>query len=209
MKRTLSLLGFLAVLASSSAALADSAAHEHDGFFLRLAPGFAYVHDGNTVSFGNQSADATLSGFGGAFELSLGGTVAPGLVIGGTVYGTSFPSPKVTVGGNTATGNGSLVHTAIGPMVDYYFDPSQGLHLGGMIGYSTAYAQDNDDNRTSNTAKGFMVGAHFGDEWFVSDEWSIGVMGRLSLASVKDSTDGIDDKHFLVVPMVLASFTYH
>jgi len=83
-------------------------------------------------------------------EQAIGGTVAPGLVIGVGSYGAGIISPK----GEDFEGNGdlegyapddlegewgSITLNVMGPFIDYYFDPLQGTHLQLAIGCSSSF----------------------------------------------------------------------
>jgi hypothetical protein len=204
---------FCPVLLSSSLALAQAATEtpdvrEHDGFYLRLGLGLGYAIGTSKPDEG--SADADVTGIGIPSELAIGGTIAPGMVIGGGAYNIFLPSPtykneSVDVDGG-ATQLGSL-----GPFIDYYLDPKGGIHFGGALLFASAAVAETD---VAPKASGFGFGGALmgGYEVFVGDQWSIGVIGRLAYYSVKLTADlPGDPKSTLSVftPAVLFGATYH
>jgi len=50
-----------------------------------------------------------------------------------------------------------------------------------------------------------------GYEWWVGEQWGIGVLGRLTYASLTWTSDSntIETRHGVVVPAVLFTATYH
>src|SRR5438045_765689 len=78
----------------SAGASQGSAAHTHDGFYLRLGLGFGGVGGNVTPDAGGPTT--SMKGGTVSSELAFGGTVAPGLVIGGGIYSMIVPSPKYT-----------------------------------------------------------------------------------------------------------------
>lgn len=196
-----------AIVSSSAIARAESAPRVHDGFYLRLGAGLAFVRDSSVIENANEDS-GTLVGGGPAGELSIGGTPAPGLVVGGGLQGATAFRPRAAIAGQSGTVDHPLTVVSFGPFVDYYFDPRRGLHLQAFAGYAAlGYAYGR--GLTRKTAGGGILSVGFGDEWFVSDQWSIGVLGRLQLAHTSDSDGDIVENHNLIVPAVLASFTYH
>jgi hypothetical protein len=178
---------------------------------LRLGLG---VGTGNfTVKEEAPIGDVDVSGIGPSVELALGGTVAPGLVIGGGIYGTSVPSPEYSAQGQTSNGGLASV-SMIGPFVDYYFNPNQGFHGEAAVGYtalSAAKAEDDPYPTEDSSGGGFGVVLGVGYEWWVGDEWSLGALGRVQYVSgsVKGAdTDNSRDVSGTAISLLLTG-TYH
>lgn len=158
------------------------------------------------------------SGVGLASEFALGGTVAPGLALGGGIYGISISSPEYEPddGGDKIEGD-TLVLSSIGPFIDYYFDPNGGGHIQASLGIGVAQQGEGDlDSAYTGTGFAFMVGG--GYEWWVGEQWSLGVLGRIQYFSVSGhpdddfgaiSADEIDVEATFFVPAILLSLTYH
>jgi hypothetical protein len=170
-------------VAALAAPGASPSARRHDGFFLRLGIG--------------PSFEGEAGGFGGAFECALGGTVGSGLVVG------AMTSPKV-LQSSGRTGEEVAVFSFVGPFIDYYLNPSKGLHILGGAGVATTFSGHSEDVAVSLET---FVGA--GYEWWVGDQWSVGLLGRLSLLN----PGGIRSNEFneSALPMAhgLVTFTYH
>jgi hypothetical protein len=192
--------------------------HEHDGFYLRMALGAGYLSDSETVTVGATSIDDSVTGGGLVLELKLGGTLGRGFVLGGGIEGGAFPSPQVKLSDGTAvTGTNSTVDVSmIGPFIDYYFDPSEGLHLQALVGYGVISVSSQNANGTTTSGSspaGLALSVGFGDEWWVGEQWSIGVLARLQYLSAKNDQSilGVDftDHNSVIVPGLLATFTFH
>jgi hypothetical protein len=224
----------LALVCLSSPAYAGDA-RRHDGFYLRLGAGLGYAVDSiksDTVAFGvapfvvTGKVEGTATGFAGASELAAGYSLADGFVLGGGLYSVWIPSPKadnvtVTAAGFQATGDvefdASSFHL-FGPFVDYYFDPQEGLHFQGGLGYAwlsagdshyraTALGVSTDTSVPSTGGGGFGLMAGFGDEWWVSDSFSLGVLGRLTMGFMSGERNGVTWNHTAFAPAVLFTAT--
>lgn len=195
-------------------------ARTHDGFFFRVATGFgAYsewtsskdVVEGETVK-------ARSTGVGTVSDFSLGGTVGRGLVLGGGVFDT------VVLAGNTEIESDEALPpeiapnsrsvTIIGPFVDWYPNPHRGLHFLGALGFAQLHRIGNPDDAFAKDAyraggAGLVLGV--GHDWFVSDEWSVGVIGRFAAGATvgKDEQNAKWVHVFASSPSVLFSLTYH
>ncbi len=185
----------------------DPTIHNHDGFYLRMALGGGYMTDSETVSGG---LDFTIKGGAGTAEFALGGTPAPGFVIGGAVSAVVASSPTIEHGGTSVTASGmDLNLSLVGLFVDYYFDPTGGLHAQGTVGYGELSVSDDSGNKTTQnpTGPGFNLG--LGYEWWVGEQWGIGLLGRVTYASLKYEMSAGEDKHSVLVPALLFTATYH
>ncbi len=105
--------------------------HEHDGFFLRLGLGFAYASASGerTLSSSNITTDAEIKGGGALFEFLVGGTPAPGLVIGGGLIGIALSDPDIELDRqNVDYDNATASLALIGPFINFYIDPMSGFY---------------------------------------------------------------------------------
>jgi hypothetical protein len=152
----------------------------HQGLFLRLDAGIDYVV---TTRLGEAHA-----AFGPSASLSLGGNVADGLALFGTVLlaGTaagsacpvSFPQPAC-VGDGIEVGG-------IGVGLNGYAMPGN-VFLSGLLGVGTLDVNYGPDGRKSAGLLG-RFGA--GKEWLVSPHWGLGAAGYLVLGSNKEAQGG-------------------
>ena len=199
-------------------------AREHNGFYLRLGLGGGRLG----VNFGsNRSHDlggSVEGGFGEgsvAFELALGGTPAPGLVIGGGLYVDFTPGQPETstlkVNGKSAS---PLVFdrasiALLGPFADYYFDPKLGWHAQGALGIaSMGLGKGSQADKPATGSKGmgglgFMIGG--GYEWWIAEQWSMGVLLRFTYVAVE--SDHGDAEVWMAkgfaIPEIMFGTTYH
>jgi len=181
-------------------------AQTHDGFYLRMGLGLGYLSakDKLEFSFGNATGgnDVTISGTGVSGEFALGGTVAPGLVLGGASQFGVFPKPKVSSGGQSVTADNGVVLSSLGFLIDYYIDPKDGFHIQGLVGYATLQSTNSSNN--SKTPSGLALSAGVGKEWWVGDEWSVGILGRVQYVNAKADYGVATEKITAFVPAVMA-----
>lgn len=207
MHRTLAVLTLGASLSFSSLAAAQSAPHEHDGLYVRLGLGVPYGFGSAEPDGGGPKAD--ISGVGVATELAIGGTLAPGLVLGAGAYNMILPSPKYEFAGGEETLGAHHAGT-LGPFVDYYVNPKEGFHVQAALLLSFLVVDEKDDFESeSGGGFGAMVGA--GYEFWIGDQWSVGPLFRFTYAKVKVEGSDSEAKFdvTLMAPALLASFTYH
>jgi hypothetical protein len=169
---------------------AAAGAETHDGFFLRLTTGPA----GGAISLDIPDSDeVTYSGGGWSTSIDIGGAPVRDLVIFGRLRGAWIFDPKVRRGDTTLDTSDNLIVTQslLGAGINYYLMPSN-IYFGGAIGFATiGTSRDRgrieDERRDSDV--GFGIDLDAGKEWWVGDNWGIGVALRLSLASVPAGDD--------------------
>ena len=193
-------LSGLAITLTATSPAASAAPRVHDGFYMQLGLGLGYYHVGL-----EQPADSSISGVTIASQIMLGGTLFPGLVLGGGLFVDKAFSPTLKQGGTEVTPDGlSQYVLGIGPFVDYYLNPAGGLHFTGFVGWGGLETSQNGNVGGSDpTGLSMYVGG--GYDWFISDEWSAGVLGRIaygpySLNSVSYTT---------IEPSVVGTLTWH
>jgi hypothetical protein len=175
--------------------------HEHDGFYLRLAAGLGYLT--NSASSGGSTMK--VSGVGGTFGLAAGGIIARNLAVYGEIIGTSASDPSVEMGGVSGTMSGSMTLAGFGPGLAYYLDNN--AYFSGTVLFSKLSAADDNGNDAGETDMGFGASLSGGKEWWVSDDWGLGVAGQLMLASMKEKD--ADYRWTSAVVSLLFSATYN
>lgn len=186
----------------------------HDGFYLRMALGIGVLRDSETVTGTGNSYSATISGTALATEFAIGGTLANGFVLGGAIQSASAPSPSYKVSGQTSTASPDVTvqASAIGLFADVYPNPKAGFHIEGLLGFGVLHAESNKNGSSSSSKdpSGLALAIGVGHEWWVGEEWSLGVLGRLQYMSLKyDSGNGLVDKNSVTIPALLMTLTYH
>ena len=167
-------------------------AETHDGFFLRIGLGIAGIglrRDGEVEGGGASTVDTGQSrviGGGTAGELSIGGTPARGLVVSGTILSHTIAEPTLKRDGSDDVDLGGPLNFGIlGASVDWYPSPTGGFHAGGTLGIAWAVAETpagSDFDDIGGAGLGASLGA--GYDWWVGEEWSLGVLGRFSGGAV-------------------------
>ncbi len=229
-----------AVLAISSLGLADPAppvtatagaelreprvrpgGHLHDGFFLRLGTGFGAYQERVFAKMGHDEPHSTVTGVGTASELMIGGNVSRRLVLGGGTWGTSVLASDVTLakgsGGAAPSAaatdlSGTPSLTLLGPFLTYYFDPTGGLSVYGALGLASSRAMDPAGGKfdREDIARGAGAALGVSYDWWVGEEWSVGVSARAAGAATSRKVGDERAWHMVVTsPSVLFTVTYH
>ncbi|HVK75630.1 MAG TPA: outer membrane beta-barrel protein [Kofleriaceae bacterium] len=180
------------VAAATTLAHADSAPRTHDGFHFQLAGGLGYYNVSNDVQ--------PFSGVTLPTQLLIGGTLFNGLAFGGGVVFDYSPSPSTDTPGVSSQ---SIL--GLGVYADYYLDAkTNGLHVQGFVGWGgleTSFM----GNVGGSDPTGLVAHAGVGYEFWLTDQWSYGVMGRLTYAPV--SLNGTS--YTTIEPAVVGTLTWH
>jgi hypothetical protein len=195
----------------------------HDGFYLRFALGFGAFSDALSSRDENASGETSqgvVSGVSSVGEITVGGSLTPHFILGGGVW-----TSTVLASGFTATDGDvpSDLHepdnfTIVGPFVNWYFasrsfEPSGGFHLQGGLGLAVLNGfrpeQVRHDERRVAVGPGFVAG--FGYEWWIHEQWGMGVLARLTAAGLieKDERDDYWYHGVATFPAFLFSATYN
>lgn len=145
--------------------------HEHDGFFLRMDLGFG----GMSTSASDSGLTVEMSGGASQFSVALGGAVVPNLVVAGHLWGATVSSPEVKLNGTSlgAATDATLTLSGVGVNVTYYFMPIN-VYLSATPSVGVLSARW-ASGQTSDTEGGFAIRLAVGKEWWVSDNWGIGL----------------------------------
>lgn len=172
-------LAALLVVVPSLAARADAGADDthHRGFFLRMHLGGGYLTSSATDS-GNA---LNVKGGAGSFSIAAGGAVARDLHLYGELVDSVASSPTFSVNGTSGSGNNANYGlVGIGPGVNYYFMPVN-AYLSGSLLLARLTASNNGSS--SNSDWGLAGKIQLGKEWWVSQDWGLGVAGMLLAGS--------------------------
>ncbi len=207
------LAGVLAAVAFAPSALAQehdpgvrdpdasSGERTHDGFYFHTDAGFGYYNAESEGQFGE-----AFSGLTTAISVLLGGSPMAGLAVGGGLSVDYASSPTYSVGGREIElQNVSQMLLSIGPFVDFYPDPQGGLHFLGMVGWGGLETSvDGNVGGSDPVGTVFTLGA--GYDFWISSEWSAGLLGRVAYASM--SFNGVVD-YTAIAPALLGTITYN
>ena len=155
---------------------AQAAPMTHDGFQLDIQAGLGYLS--STAEYagveGQSASGMTMSG-----ALLMGGTVGPVVIGGGIIVDNAF-SAKVKQNGNDITPDGyGLLLLGFGAYADIFLDPKEGLHFPVFLGWG---GLETTNNVGGSDPTGLVLSLGGGYNFWVSDEWSIGPLGRLTYA---------------------------
>ena len=188
---------------------ADPGARAHDGFFARSEPGLAFLWANVSGSGARQRTG--IRGVGQSAALSVGGTPARGLVLGGTVW-TARIDPFFIERGKVVVPDDDSVKVTelrIGPFVDWYPQPKVGFHSLVAVELVVEIESDVKGNPVRPEAFGAALALGTGYEWFVASELSLGLIGQLAFgATARAASEGTERTLFIVPELALAA-TYH
>lgn len=183
-------------LVAAPAAAEGPGARLHDGFMLRLAVG-GVAHE-STLAHAGQPAGSELhraSGLGTGYAVTAGGTVARGLVVAGELTSHAIANPETTPGRGSPLAVRSASYSGLLAVGDFYPNPRGGFHAMVGAGMGTLSYQFPDDPKDADPRSRYGLGWMVGAGWdrFISDQWSLGVVGRFDACLASDRSRD-DDK---------------
>ena len=185
-------------------ATANAAPETHDGFFLQFNIG----PSGQDWTIANPPFglgvidEMSVSGSGVQFDLSIGRALTTDLILFGQISTNTVLAPTITLrGGNlsaaeTTDEDVSASTIGLGVGVQYYVMPAGVYVAGSVLAVQLQIAQDEDGDGVQDdrrgSERGIGVQLRVGKEWWVSDEWGLGVAGSYLRASIPEE-GGTDD----------------
>ena len=195
------LAAFAAALAAAGSSAAAQEAPVREGLQVRAMLGPAWMYAAASGESAN-GEDGAVTGFGIGGLATVGGTPAPGLVVGGGAMGAHIFAPEASVNGNDTSLDADAIALVVGPHIDYYPDPGEGL--------ATLAA---GDDRTEQIALGFGGVVAVGHDWWLSDRWSAGVLARVQVmktfTDIPSAAGATDVSYTTILPVIMASAVYH
>lgn len=200
MKNVILALCLTSALPALVTAQGADGARRHDGFFLSISPGVAGGSSEADLGGGAGSWDnITYSGPGGILDFKIGGAVAENFILSFDVIGRNVPGPDLeTVGGTTELDEDVILSDGtLGLGLTYYVMPAN-IFFSGTVGVGrfvlTNPTEDADDDETVETNAGLSLHAKIGKEWWVSDNWGLGVAaGYGFLGAERNENDSDSD----------------
>lgn len=187
------LLAFSVVVLASHVAVAQArqpGERYHDGVYVRLGAGVGFVRDSVKMSrdgINGFEQEGTVTGFGQANELAVGGALAPGLILAGGFFLNAAYGVKEDFGDLETRTKGGYAVATFGPLVDYYLHPERGLHLqlGFGLGVTSGVVPESMDEPSGASGYGVVFGV--GHEWWIAKQWGMGALLRLQHVSAEDN----------------------
>jgi hypothetical protein len=164
----------------------------HDGFYLRLSTGLGTY--GERIDRPGQESYASVVGVAHTADIAAGTAIKPGVALGAGFWITSvLASNTRTFDGVVTTSSTSQNPSSwvVGPWLDYYFNPRGGLHLPAAVGVAMMNGFDYRGFQLtrdkSALGAGLLVG--LGYDWWISEQWSVGVLGRVTAIAATNKDD--------------------
>jgi hypothetical protein len=177
----------------------ESRSRVHEGFYFQLAGGLGYFSASSGGLF-----DQNISGLTIPTQMLVGGSIIPGLSIGGGAFVDIAPSPGLSVNGNSLPVDITQLLIGLGGFVDYYLNPQGGFHLQGFAGWGGIETITSGSIGGSDPT-GFVSFLGAGYDWRVGEAASVGLLSRVILAPL--DLGGVS--FFTVSPGLLLTFTYN
>jgi hypothetical protein len=154
--------------------------HSHEGFYLNVGAGVAYVH--NTIASAAGKGEA--NGTGIALSAALGGAVTKNVIL--CVRASMSDSETHYVDGARGydLDGASAENAMLGVGVVSYLDDSN-VFFGGTLGL-TSFDVRGTFGRYIDSRGRFGGALEVGKEWWVSPNWGLGGVVRASYGTVKD-----------------------
>ena len=185
-KGILVLLFVFALFSAPTALFAE--AETHDGFYLNFQLG---AGSGETIYEISGYDDRELTGSTGVFRIKAGYAPFDNLIVYG-LYGVFNQSkPDVKIGSVEGEATFDSTYYDFGGGVCYYFMPFN-AYISADIASTTTRWSDSDD--TLDSGRGLSYTLSFGKEWWVSENWGLGVALIASKANISDGGDFPGDK---------------
>ncbi len=200
---------------------------EHDGLYLRLAGGIGSGTDtqagdvkekrtGPGASPVQSHYDAGASGVAVATQIGIGYGLARQVVLGVAIETATVPSSEAS---NTGVGPGTYEFRTselamVGALIDVYVSPHGGFHAQADAGVAAFIAGVGDAKGEGplvhgHSAVGYGLGIGAGWEWWIEDQWSMGLLARALWGWTDgDDVEGTAWSHSTFVPGLLVGATY-
>jgi hypothetical protein len=155
----------------------------HDGVYVRLHLGGGFT----SMKANSGGADLKISGDSVSIGIAVGGALTENLVLYGTFTGTTISNPNFSSAGTTviAAGVSTAGSVGFGVGLAYYLEPTN-VYFAGSLLANQLELDDADGNKVRETEFGVGFEGLIGKEWWVSDNWGLGVAGQFVFASMKD-----------------------
>ena len=160
--------------------------HMHDGFYLSLngGPAFGSIKmNATNTSFNTME----FSGTGFQFDFKIGGVISEvaNLILSFDIISRAISSPSLTINGNSASTTSSITASdaMYGIGITKYFMP-ENIFISATLGVGKFGLTINGTDYGSKTGLALQIKG--GKEWWVSDNWGLGVAAGLGNMSADD-----------------------
>lgn len=199
----------------------------HDGFYLRVGGGIGvgnfsastepfqfYVQDQGIDRV--DQFDGSASGFAYGTQIAVGGALRPGAILALAFHTLSLPQATMSRPVAEFSSYEYKISQAagVGPSFAFYPDPEGGLHFSGgpsVVGIIVGQGDPTLGARArGHTVLGWGFNLGAGYDWWVGEEWSLGLQARLDYTHGSGSDARNNDwTHTLWAPTVGLGLTYN
>lgn len=169
--------------------------HMHDGFYLSITGGVAYGPITLTGTNGGFNK-IEVKGDGGQFDFKIGAVISEeaNLILSFDLISRAISSPTLTMDGARVNTTSDVTASDLlyGVGITKYFMP-ENMFINATVGIGKFSMDFN--GTTSNSQSGFGLQIKGGKEWWVSDNWGLGVAAGLSYISASDAADASNPRY--------------
>ncbi|PKL38438.1 MAG: hypothetical protein CVV44_11160 [Spirochaetae bacterium HGW-Spirochaetae-1] len=174
----------------------------HDGFYLRFQLGVGY--QSLTYEDFVPGSDMKFTGAAGNFTMQIGYAVINDLILFGELSSCVMTDPTLKLGGSSYDTNDTQVSVVgFGGGLSYYFASNFFLSL--SLGATRATLEVSGSSGSSEL--GFGTNVAIGKEWWVSENWGLGLALVGNYSRMKDK--GVDNKMSNIYIGLAFSATYN
>lgn len=179
-------------------------AETHDGLMMRFTLGFGYS---GAESERGAPDELAVSGTSSSYSFDIGAAVAENWILHARYSDLTMYDPTVSVaidafGESEGVG---LSSTLLAPAVTYSFMPAN-IYLTLALGVAWL---EIDRSTTSHSDAGFGANLDLGKEWWVSDNWGLGLTARFWFTNVNVPESFSEVAYNMFGSAVLFSATYN
>ena len=166
--------------------------HRHDGFFLSMNIG-----TGSGPIELDASGDSTVlirninvTGPGAAFEFKIGFAAAENLLVSFDLNTRAISAPNMEIDGIRLSSSDNITagDNSAGIGITYYFMPTN-MFISGTLGTGRFTIQNKSANFKSDSEWGRAIHIKVGKEWWVSNNWGLGVAAGFGHVAADDKPD--------------------
>ena len=158
----------------------DDTAHRHDGLFLRLSTGIGVTASTEEV----EGREIVFGGVSGNTIIGIGYAIAENLILNLNIFGSTVQDPIVIVDGKeVGEADAEVTISNLGIGSTHYFMP---MNVYFSSSFALAKGTVESEGEELVTDNGIGIYLAIGKEWWVSDNWGLGVAAQLSSTVLPD-----------------------
>ena len=156
---------------------------KHDGFLIRLALGFGYATSSTSADVGSGKQDLAVKGGAMLVSVALGGAVVENMIIQGEIFGGNLFSTAISIDNKNVDTSSKTSESifGIGPGLTYYIMPIN-VYLSASLGIGSLEMEFKGTKFETKT--GIATNLKIGKEWWLSNNWGLGLGGQFYFFSV-------------------------